>query len=157
WLLALRHHCGNADGRAGDRSECEFHDGLLSAGKSLGIHNQSAYHGPGAIFMERIADHDRERLGHTGKKCPALEQMTHRPPTWTCRHLLRFARSSLEAAMEDDTTPRALLTRRELLASAGKVVGLTVIATPLVGAFGDGLSLFAQAQPLIAAAGVDRV
>jgi len=49
------------------------------------------------------------------------------------------------------------LTRRELLQSAGKAVVLTIVATPVVGAFGDGFSVSAQAQPLNAVAGVDRV
>ena len=56
-----------------------------------------------------------------------------------------------------DEIARALMTRRELLGAAGKVAGLTVIATPFMGAFGSGLSIFAQAQPLAAIAGVDRV
>ena len=50
-----------------------------------------------------------------------------------------------------------MITRREFVGTAGKVAGLTVIATPLINALGDGLSVFAQAQPLAAVAGVDRV
>lgn len=58
--------------------------------------------------------------------------------------------------MRDDENG-TLLTRREMLTATGKVAGLTVIATPLVAAFGDSLSVVAQAQPLAAIAGVDRV
>src|ERR1700752_1395010 len=50
-----------------------------------------------------------------------------------------------------------LMTRRELLESAGKMAALTVVATPLISAFGDELIVSAQAQPLNAVAGIDRV
>ena len=58
--------------------------------------------------------------------------------------------------MNDDVNP-SLITRREMLTATGKVAGLTVIATPLIGAFGSDWSIVAQAQPLAAIAGVDRV
>src|SRR5262245_35237374 len=49
------------------------------------------------------------------------------------------------------------ITRRELLQNAGKAAGFTVVAMPMLGTLGDVLSVSAQAQPLNAIAGIDRV
>ena len=50
-----------------------------------------------------------------------------------------------------------MITRREFVGTAGKVVGLAVVATPLLNVLGEGFSVSAQAQPLAALAGIDRV
>ncbi len=49
------------------------------------------------------------------------------------------------------------MTRREMLEAAGKVAALTVVATPVMSALGDAFTVSAQAQPLNAIAGIDRV
>ena len=65
---------------------------------------------------------------------------------------------SSEASMKK-TRPRHGITRRELLSTAGKAAAVTLVATPIAGAFGSSLSvkIDAQALPLAAVAGVDRV
>jgi hypothetical protein len=49
------------------------------------------------------------------------------------------------------------LTRRELLESVGKMAAVSLVATPIVSALGSGLEVSAQALPMTAVAGVDRV
>jgi DUF1680 family protein len=57
--------------------------------------------------------------------------------------------------MSDGTTKT--MTRRELLETMGKVATMSVVAGPFIGALGDGFAVSAQALPLAAIAGVDRV
>ncbi|MEZ5319467.1 MAG: glycoside hydrolase family 127 protein [Vicinamibacterales bacterium] len=49
------------------------------------------------------------------------------------------------------------LTRRDLLATAGRAAALSLVATPVVEAIGGGFTLEAQAEPLNAVAGPDRI
>jgi DUF1680 family protein len=49
------------------------------------------------------------------------------------------------------------LTRREVLTAAGKTAAFALVASPVVSAFGSELSIHAQALPLAAVAGIDRV
>jgi DUF1680 family protein len=61
--------------------------------------------------------------------------------------------------MSDDTTTSAI-TRRELFGTVGKIgtaAAVSVVAGPFLGALGDGFAVSAQALPLAAVAGVDRV
>jgi DUF1680 family protein len=58
--------------------------------------------------------------------------------------------------MSDGTT-KPTMTRRELLETLGTVAVVSVVVRPLVGALGEGLSVSAEALPLSAVAGVDRV
>src|SRR6185436_18071431 len=61
------------------------------------------------------------------------------------------------AVMSDEST-RPTLTRREMLGTMGAVAAGTVVATSLVeAAFGESGVLAAQATPVNAVAGVDRV
>ena len=49
------------------------------------------------------------------------------------------------------------MTRRQLFEQFGAVAAMSLVARPLAGAFGDGFPVSAQALPLTAIAGVDRV
>jgi DUF1680 family protein len=51
----------------------------------------------------------------------------------------------------------AAITRREWLETMGSVTAMSVVAGPFVGALGDGFAVSAQALPLAAIAGVDRI
>jgi DUF1680 family protein len=51
----------------------------------------------------------------------------------------------------------AAITRREWLETMGSVAAMSVVAGPFVGALGDGFAVSAQALPLAAIAGVDRI
>src|SRR5262245_21058763 len=51
----------------------------------------------------------------------------------------------------------APLTRREVLSAAGKTAAFALLASPVANAFGSEFAIQAQALPLAAAAGIDRV
>jgi hypothetical protein len=54
-------------------------------------------------------------------------------------------------------TMKSAMTRREWLQTTGSVAAMTVVAGPFAGALTDGFTVSAQALPLAAIAGVDRV
>ncbi len=56
-----------------------------------------------------------------------------------------------------DPSTKSQMTRRELFETVGKVAVVSVVATPFVGVLGNGLALAAEAEPLTAIAGVDRI
>jgi len=59
--------------------------------------------------------------------------------------------------VSDDTTTRPTLTRRELFEKVGTVAVVSAVVSPLASAIGGEMTLAAQALPLTAIAGVDRV
>jgi uncharacterized protein len=52
---------------------------------------------------------------------------------------------------------KSSMTRRQLFEQVGAVAAMSLVARPLAGVFGDGFPVSAQALPLTAIAGVDRV
>ena len=52
---------------------------------------------------------------------------------------------------------KSSMTRRQLFEQFGAVAAMSLVARPLAGVFGDGFPVSAQALPLTAIAGVDRV